>query len=204
MEGKPYLRVKAQHRVPADAETALGLRLRMPVRVRRANELNARSIEEARMTRVSLFNSPFLLGFDQLERTLDRVAKASGDGYPPYNIEQIGEDRLRITLAVAGFSMADLVVVVEGTQLVIRGKQQDDQERTFLHRGIATRQFQRSFVLAEGIEVEEAQLDNGLLNIDLKRPLPEVRQKVIDIKDSNGMAGRSAQTIDLSAKKEAS
>ena len=133
------------------------------------------------MTRVSLFNSPLLLGFEQFERTLDRVAKASADGYPPYNIEQIGEDRLRITLAVAGFTEADLSVQIEDNQLVIRGKQADDSERMFLHRGIAARQFQRSYVLADGIEVVGASLDNGLLSVDLQRPLPANRVRTINI-----------------------
>ena len=113
------------------------------------------------MTRLSMFNSPFLLGFDELERRLDRSAKASSDGYPPYNIEQIGEDGLRITLAVAGFSDDELSVVTEDRQLLIRGRQKDDAERVYLHRGIAARQFQRSFVLAEGIEIVGASLDNG-------------------------------------------
>jgi HSP20 family molecular chaperone IbpA len=98
------------------------------------------------MSRVSLFNSPFLLGFDELEQLLDRTAKASSDGYPPYNIEQLGVDGLRITLAVAGFSEADLTVLVEDRQLIIRGKQTDAETKIFLHRGIAARQFQRSFV----------------------------------------------------------
>ena len=141
------------------------------------------------MTRVSLFNSPLLLGFEQFERTLDRVAKASADGYPPNNIEQIGEDRLRITLAVAGFTDADLSVQIEDNQLVIRGKQADDGERMFLHRGIAARQFQRSFVLADGIEVVGASLDNGLLSVDLQRPLPANRVRTISIErpaDSGG------------------
>lgn len=156
------------------------------------------------MTRVSLFSSPFLLGFDQLEQTLDRVAKASADGYPPYNIEQIGDDRLRITLAVAGFSTDELSVMVEGTQLFIRGKQRDDKQRVFLHRGIAARQFQRSFVLAEGIEVGEAHLENGLLNIDLKRPEPDVRQRVVTIKDGNRDAKKTPKTIDVKAEEASS
>ena len=122
------------------------------------------------MNRLSLFSSPLLLGFDHFERALDRVSKAAADGYPPYNIEQLGEDRLRITLAVAGFTMDDLSVQVEDTQLVIRGKQNDDRERVYLHRGIAARQFQRSFVLAEGIEVAGASLDNGFLHVDIMRP----------------------------------
>jgi len=136
------------------------------------------------MTRVSLLNSPFLLGFEQVERTLDRIAKTSGEGYPPYNIEQTSEDGLRITLAVAGFSRDDLSIQLEDNQLVIRGKQQDDQDRVYLHRGIAARQFQRSFVLVDGIEVVGADLDNGLLHIDLKRPVPESRVRTIEIKST--------------------
>ena len=136
------------------------------------------------MNRISLFNSPLLLGFDHFERAIDRVAKASTDGYPPYNIEQTGDDRLRITLAVAGFTMHDLVVQIEDNQLVIRGKQAEERERLYLHRGIAARQFQRSFVLAEGIEVTGASLDNGLLHIDLMRPAPESRVRNIEIKQA--------------------
>lgn len=132
-------------------------------------------------TRVSLFSSPLLLGFDQFERTLDRIAKHSAEGYPPYNIEQLGDDGLRITLAVAGFTTEDLSVQIEDNQLVIRGRQQDDKSRIYLHRGIAARQFQRSFVLAEGIEVVGATLDNGLLNIELKRPMPEPKVRTIKI-----------------------
>ena len=133
------------------------------------------------MTRLSLFNSPLLLGFEQFERTLDRVAKASTDGYPPYNIEQLGEDGIRITLAVAGFSADSLQVQVEDNQLVVRGKQADDGDRIFLHRGIASRQFQRAFVLADGIEIVGAQLDNGLLSVDLRRPPPSARVRTIEI-----------------------
>lgn len=134
------------------------------------------------MSRLTLFNSPLLLGFEHFERALDRVSKAAGDGYPPYNIEQTGDDALRITLAVAGFTMADLSLTVEDNQLVIRGKQADDGNRVYLHRGIAARQFQRSFVLAEGIEVRGAWLDNGLLNIDLVRPTVEARVRTIEIR----------------------
>src|ERR1700759_4185912 len=111
------------------------------------------------MSRLSLFTSPLLLGFDHFERALDRVSKGSTDGYPPYNIEQLGEDRLRITLAVAGFKMSDLSVQIEDNQLVIRGKQTEEPQRIYLHRGIATRQFQRSFVLADGITVDGASLE---------------------------------------------
>jgi HSP20 family molecular chaperone IbpA len=138
--------------------------------------------ETIAMSRLTLFNSPLLLGFEHFERALDRVNKASTDGYPPYNIEQLGDDTLRITLAVAGFSMDDLNLTVEDSQLVVRGKQTDDASRVYLHRGIAARQFQRSFVLAEGIEVRGAWLDNGLLHIDLVRPPVEARVKTIEIR----------------------
>ncbi len=130
------------------------------------------------MSRMSLLNSPLLLGFDEIERVLERVAKAPGDGYPPYNIERLpAEDNrpemLRITLAVAGFTRDQLDVTVEDSQLMIRGRQDEDKSRTYLHRGIAARQFQRTFVLADGIEIRNASLDNGLLAIDLTRPEPE-------------------------------
>ncbi len=148
------------------------------------------------MSRVSILNSPFLLGFDRFERTLERVANASADGYPPYNIEALGDDRLRITLAVAGFTMDDLQVTVEDNQLTIRGKQTDEKDRVYLHRGIAARQFQRSFVLAEGIEIDDAVLDNGLLNIELRRPLPERNIRSVEIK-SGKPPGKQPRTIDL-------
>lgn len=143
------------------------------------------------MTRLSLFSSPLLLGFDHFERTLDRIAKMPAEGYPPYNIEQVGEDRLRITLAVAGFSESDLSIDVEANQIVIRGKRGEDADanRTFLHRGIATRQFQRSFVLADGIEVEGALLDNGLLSIDLLRPPVEECVRSIEIRRDTKTGG---------------
>src|SRR5215207_11255244 len=142
------------------------------------------------MSRPSVFGSPLFLGFDHLEQMLDRVAK-SADGYPPYNIEQVSPSGLRITLAVAGFTMDDLQITQEDNQLVIRGRQNDDsQGRVFLHRGIAARQFQRAFVLAEGIEVEGAWLDNGLLHVDLRRPQPEVRVKRIEINSKNNGAAR--------------
>lgn len=139
------------------------------------------------MSRASLLNSPLLLGFDEIERVLDRVAKGSGDGYPPYNIERIvnGEagDTLRITLAVAGFTSDQLDVSVEDSQLTVRGKQEDDEEegREYLHRGIAARQFTRTFVLADGIEVRSADLNNGLLSIDLVRPEPERLVRKVEI-----------------------
>jgi HSP20 family molecular chaperone IbpA len=140
------------------------------------------------MSRISPLSSPFLLGFDEIERVLDRVAKAA-DGYPPYNIERIARganspERLRITLAVAGFTRDQLDVTLEESQLVIRGRQQDDKSRLYLHRGIAARQFQRSFVLAEGMEVLNADLKNGLLSIDLVRPQPDRVIKSISIKES--------------------
>lgn len=147
------------------------------------------------MSRMSLFNSPLLLGFDHFERALDRVQKAQADGYPPYNIEQTSENGLRITLAVAGFSMADLSVQIEDNQLVVRGRQADDESRIYLHRGIAARQFLRTFVLAEGIKVEGAELDNGLLHIDLVRPVPETKVHTVEIRG----AGKTSKgkTIDV-------
>jgi HSP20 family molecular chaperone IbpA len=137
------------------------------------------------MSRVPSLSSPFLLGFDEIERVLDRVAKAA-DGYPPYNIERLARDaqkpeRLRISLAVAGFTRDQLEVSIEENQLVIRGRQQDDKSRHYLHRGIAARQFQRTFVLAEGMEVLGADLKNGLLEIDLARPEPERLVKKVSI-----------------------
>jgi len=151
------------------------------------------------VSRMSMFNSPLLLGFDHFERVLDRAAKTSAEGYPPYNIEQTGETCLRITLAVAGFSDDDLTVTTEDNQLVIRGRHRNDEaERVFLHRGIASRQFQRSFVLAEGIEVMGARLDNGLLHIDLERPMPEPVVREIQIKTGRTGKTDGGQTIDVS------
>ena len=135
------------------------------------------------MTRNSVFTSPYLIGFDQVERMLDRVAKTASDGYPPYNIEQLGPDALRITLAVAGFDKSELQITLEDKQLVIRGKREEKDERVYLHRGIATRQFQRQFVLLEWMEVAGAQLDHGLLHIDLVRPKPNISVKQISIAD---------------------
>ena len=137
------------------------------------------------MSRMTPFSSPLLLGFDAMEKTLERLAK-TGDSYPPYNIERLPRDgntpeRLRITLAVAGFTRDQLDVTVEESQLVIRGRQQDDKSRQYLHRGIAARQFQRTFVLADGMEVLGADLKNGLLMIDLARPEPERVVKTISI-----------------------
>ena len=132
-------------------------------------------------TRLSVFDSPLFLGFDHFEKTFDRMRKSASESYPPYNIEQVGESGLRITLAVAGFSMDDLDIEVEKNQLNIRGRQTEDESRVYLHRGIAARQFQRSFVLADGIEVEGAYLDNGLLHIDMKRLEPESTARKIKI-----------------------
>lgn len=137
------------------------------------------------MSRVPSLSSPFLIGFDQIERALDRVAKGA-DGYPPYNIERIAPEqgnpeRLRITLAVAGFTLDQLEVTVEENELVIRGRQQDDKARQYLHRGIAARQFQRVFVLADGMVVQSADLKNGLLSIDLARPEPARAVRTIRI-----------------------
>jgi HSP20 family molecular chaperone IbpA len=154
------------------------------------------------MTRMSIFNSPLLLGFDHIERVLDSVNKSAADGYPPYNIEQVDTDALRITLAVAGFARDELDISVEDNQLVIRGRQADTEDgRVFLHRGIAGRQFQRRFVLAEGIVVEGASMENGLLHIDLRRPQPETRSRRIDISSEDGRrtAPRREATIDATA-----
>ena len=135
------------------------------------------------MTKVSFASHPYLLGFEQLDRLVERTAKSGNDGYPPYNIEQRGETCYRITLAVAGFAEADLAITLESNQLVIRGRQVDDTEdRVFLHRGIAARHFQRSFVLADGVEVTAATLENGLLHIDLARAEPETVVQTIRIK----------------------
>lgn len=141
--------------------------------------------EDTLMSRMTPFSSPLLLGFDAMEKTLERIAK-SGDGYPPYNIERlVGDDnsvKLRITLAVAGFGEEDLDVTTEENQLVIRGKQPPQGDRDFLHQGIAARQFQRSFMLADGMRVNGASLKNGLLTIDLDRPEPNPTIRKIDIK----------------------
>src|ERR1700757_4012662 len=143
-----------------------------------------------------MFTSPLFLGFDHLEQMLERASKTSSDGYPPYNIEQISPTGLRITLAVAGLPMDDLQITQEEKQVVIRGRQTDySQGRIFLHRGIAARQFQRSFVLAEGIEVKGAWLDNGLLHIDLVRPQPESRVKTIQINRANGGNGHGGGKV---------
>jgi HSP20 family molecular chaperone IbpA len=143
------------------------------------------------MTRMTPLSSPLLLGFEDIERVLDRVTKSGSDGYPPYNIERVsgkGGDRLRITLAVAGFTREQLSVTVEDNQLVIRGAQTPEavEGRHFLHRGIAARQFQRAFVLAEGIEILTANLADGLLSIDLARPQPERTIRTIEINSADG------------------
>ena len=152
-----------------------------------------------KMSRVSMFSSPLLLGFDQFERTLDRLAK-NAEGYPPYNIERIGEHGLRITLAVAGFTTSELVIDLVENQLTVRGKQAEDGDRVYLHRGIAARQFQRAFMLADGIEVTGARLDNGLLSIDLVRPVLEPRIRTIRI-DAGKAAGSADQMIDITARR---
>lgn len=150
------------------------------------------------MSRLSGFNSPFLLGFDHMEQLLDRASKASAEGYPPYNIEQIGSNGIRITVAVAGFSDEDLSVTMEDNQLIIRGRQsKTDDQRLFIHRGIGTRQFQRAFVLAEGIEVRGADLEKGLLHVDLERPEPETHVQTIKINTKDGAKKASQKTIDV-------
>lgn len=138
------------------------------------------------MTRMTLMSSPLLLGFEEIERLIERVGRGGADGYPPYNIERIGRsdagpETLRITLAVAGFRREQLDVLVEDNQLIVRGKQEDDPHRQYLHRGIAARQFQRTFVLAEGIEVRAADLENGLLTVDLVRHEPDRMVRRIEI-----------------------
>ncbi|GLQ27618.1 Hsp20 family protein [Sulfitobacter pacificus] len=135
------------------------------------------------MTKMTLASYPHMLGFEQLERVLERTAKTGNEGYPPFNIEQTSDFSYRITLAVAGFAESDLAITVEDRQLVIRGRQAEDSDgRIFLHRGIAARQFQRSFVLADGVEVGEAQMENGLLHVDLTRAKPETVVQTIKIK----------------------
>ena len=135
------------------------------------------------MTKMTLASYPHMLGFEQLERLLERTAKTGNEGYPPFNIEQTSDFSYRITLAVAGFADEDLAITVEDRQLVIRGRHTDNvEERVFLHRGIASRQFQRSFVLADGVDVGEAIMENGLLHIDLTRYQPETVVQTINIK----------------------
>lgn len=151
-------------------------------------------------TRLSLFDSPMFLGFDHFEETFNRLRKSASEGYPPYNIEQTHENGLRITLAVAGFTMDDLEVEVEKNQLTIRGRQEEDEGRLYLHRGIASRQFQRSFVLADGIEVLGASIDNGLLHIEMERQEPESNARKIQISGKSSTANghtSSAKAIDV-------
>jgi|TARA_A100001037_G_scaffold260521_1_gene248993 HSP20 family molecular chaperone IbpA len=148
------------------------------------------------MSRLSQLNSPLMLGFDEFERTLERISKASTDGYPPYNIERTGENRLRITLAVAGFTRDDLDIQLEDSQLTVSGRQREQDDREYLHHGIATRMFQRSFVLADGVEVTGASLDNGLLHIDVSLPQPERNVRKIEIDG----ASANAPEIDVETK----
>jgi HSP20 family molecular chaperone IbpA len=141
------------------------------------------------MSRISLLSSPMMLGFEEIERLIDRAGKSATDGYPPYNIERVARtneqrELLRITLAVAGFTRDQLEITLEDNQLTIRGRQQDDKSRDYLYRGIAARQFQKTFVLADGIEVRQADLDNGLLTVDLVRHEPERHTKRIDIRQT--------------------
>jgi HSP20 family molecular chaperone IbpA len=141
------------------------------------------------MSRISLLSSPMMLGFEEIERLIDRAGKSATDGYPPYNIERVARtneqrELLRITLAVAGFTRDQLEITLEDNQLMIRGRQQDDKSRDYLYRGIAARQFQKTFVLADGIEVRQADLDNGLLTVDLVRHEPERHTKRIDIRQT--------------------
>jgi HSP20 family molecular chaperone IbpA len=146
------------------------------------------------MSRLSLSTNPLLLGFDHVDRMVERMVKQSGDSYPPFNIEQIGDSGFRIVLAVAGFASEDLTVQVEASQLVIRGRQADQPERVYLHRGIAARQFRRAFVLADGLEVVSAALDKGLLAIELRRPVTagEVRTIAIRTQDDAAASGKVA------------
>jgi len=145
------------------------------------------------VSRISLFNSPLLLGFDQFERTLDRIGKST-DNYPPYNIEQLSDSHLRIVLAVAGFASEELEIKREANQLTIRGKQpQEESEKLYLHHGIAARQFQRSFMLADGLEITGANLANGLLEIDVVRP--PVQAEVLTIPIASGLRGDGRVTV---------
>ena len=154
------------------------------------------------MTRLSLFNSPFLLGFDEFERTVDRISKLSSDSYPPYNIEQISAQILRISIAVAGFTKEDLEISLEGNQLLIHGSRSEpNDDRIFIHRGIATRQFQRNFILADGIKVEGASMENGLLFIDLTQPVPQEESKKIEISDSSKKKDKNLINLNLKKKK---
>lgn len=151
------------------------------------------------MARVSVFNSPFLLGFDHIERLLDEISRASTGGYPPYNIEQTGAASMRISLAVAGFNPSELEVIVEHERLEISGRQFEDGERIFLHRGIAARQFRRSFLLAEGMEVGSAFLEMGLLNVDLVRIDPEPKRRKVEIGSGKMSHGKEKIPVNDSA-----
>jgi HSP20 family molecular chaperone IbpA len=143
------------------------------------------------MTKLTFGAHPYLLGFEQLERLVERTAKTAAEGYPPFNIEAVSENAYRITLAVAGFREDDLAITVEDRQLVVRGRQGEDvSDRVFLHRGIAARAFQRSFVMADGVEVAGANLDHGLLHIDLRRLVPETVVQTIQINSSAPSSGR--------------
>ena len=144
------------------------------------------------MTKISFGAHPYLLGFEQLERLVERTAKSGHEGYPPFNIEQSAEHAFRITLAVAGFAREQLEITLEESQLTIRGRQSDDKNRQFLHRGIAARQFQRSFVLADGVEVAGATMEHGLLHVDLRRHVPETVVQTIRIgrKDASQKGGK--------------
>ena len=133
------------------------------------------------MSRITFPSHPLLLGFDHLEQLVERTARAGTDGYPPFNIEHLGPNAFRITLAVAGFREEQLAISIENRQLLVRGKQAEEAERVYLHRGIAARQFQRVFALAEGVEVSGARLENGLLHIDLQRHEPEPHRQTIPI-----------------------
>ncbi len=167
----------------------------------RAREMTDSLVEEnGQMSRMSAFNSPLVLGFEHIEQTLNHLSKTNADSYPPYNIERIGEQGLRITLAVAGFKTDDLGVTLEDTRLVIRGRRKPDEARhVYTHRGIAMRQFQRTFVLADCIEVKAAVLDNGLLSIDLQRKSPQgmVRRIAIARGRATKPAPRPVLTIDV-------
>jgi HSP20 family molecular chaperone IbpA len=149
------------------------------------------------MSRVSVFSSPYLLGFEEIERLLDSATKKAGDGYPPYNIERIakedGSEHLRIVLAVAGFAPDELEITIEDKQVMIHGRQSDDTSRTYHHRGIAARQFHRSFVLADGMEVTAANLENGLLAVDLVRRAPERIVRKIEITTLGGKSSGSSK-----------
>lgn len=154
-------------------------------------------------TRLSLFDSPMFLGFDHFEETFNRLRKGGSEGYPPYNIEQTHENGLRITLAVAGFTMETLDIEVEKNQLTIRGRQEEDEGRLYIHRGIASRQFQRSFVLADGIEVLGAFIDNGLLHIEMERQEPESTARKIKISKNPALEnGKNSSAIDVDIDKK--